>query len=131
MATPQLTAAVVDDDESICRALKRLLSSFGIRADTFNSGEALLETLSSASSSLPGCLITDFEMPGIDGLELQRRLVPTGVPIIFVTATDDDAVRGKALARGAIGYLHKPFDSDLLMRTVWIALGLPQASEVL
>ncbi|MFM0470593.1 response regulator [Paraburkholderia strydomiana] len=94
-------------------------------ANTFSSGEAFLEMLSSATSSLPGCLIVDFNMPRIDGLELQRHLAPTGVPIIFVTATHDDAVREKALARGAAGYLNKPFQSALLIRTVRMALGLP------
>jgi CheY-like chemotaxis protein len=54
-------------------------------------------------------LILDYELPGIDGLELQRRLAPTGVPIIFIAAHDDPAVREKALASGAAGYLNKPF----------------------
>jgi FixJ family two-component response regulator len=64
---------------SVCR-------SAGIEAEIFPDGEAFLGTLSSAASCRPACVIVDFQMPGIDGLELQRRLAPTGVPIIFLTA---------------------------------------------
>jgi FixJ family two-component response regulator len=64
-------------------------------------------------------------MPGMGGLELQRQLAPTGVPIIFIAATLDEAVRGKALARGAAEYLKKPVDSALLISTVRMALVLP------
>ncbi|MBT2792851.1 response regulator transcription factor [Paraburkholderia strydomiana] len=131
MATPNLMVAVGDDDASVCRALKRLLHSVGISANTFSSGEAFLEMLSSATSSLPACLIVDFEMPRIDGLKLQRHLAPTGVPIIFVTATQDEAVREKALAQGAAAYLSKPFESAVLIRTVRMALGIPHLPEAL
>jgi FixJ family two-component response regulator len=71
-------------------------------------------------------VIVDFKMPGIDGLELQRRLAPTGVPIIFITGHDDPAVREKALARGAAGYLKKPFNAAALIRAVEKALELRQ-----
>jgi CheY-like chemotaxis protein len=63
-------------------------------------------------------------MSGIDGLELQRRVAPTGVPIIFVTANDDPAVREKALAQGAAAYLAKPLNGALLIRAVELALAL-------
>jgi FixJ family two-component response regulator len=118
--------AVVDDDESVRRALKRLLHSVGVEAKTFPSGEAFLGTLSSAASCRPACVIVDFKMPGIDGLELQRRLAPTGVPIIFITGHDDPAVREKALARGAAGYLKKPFNAAALIMAVEKALELRQ-----
>jgi FixJ family two-component response regulator len=107
------------------RALKRLLHSVGVKAQTFPSGEALLSTLSSEASCHPACVIVDFQMPGIDGLELLRRLAPTGVPIIFMTGHDDPAVRQKALARGAAGCLKKPFDGTALIRAVEQALELP------
>jgi FixJ family two-component response regulator len=118
--------AVVDDDESVRHALKRLLHSFGVEAETFPSGEAFLSTLSSGASCHPACVIVDFQMPGIDGLELQRRLAPTGVPIIFMTGHDDPAVRKMAFARGAAGYLKKPFDNAALIRAVEKALELPE-----
>jgi FixJ family two-component response regulator len=117
--------AVVDDDESVRRALKRLLQSFAVEAETFPSGEAFLSALSSGVWCRPACVIVDFQMPGIDGLELQRRLAPTGVPIIFMTGHDDPAVRKKAFARGAAGYLKKPLDGDALIRAVKKALQLP------
>jgi FixJ family two-component response regulator len=125
VGSPHQFVAVVDDDDAVCRALKRSLRSAGIEAETFNSGEAFLDMLSSADSSLPGCLIVDSLMPGMGGLELQRQLAPTGVPIIFIAATLDEAVRGKALARGAAEYLKKPVDSALLISTVRMALVLP------
>jgi FixJ family two-component response regulator len=115
--------AVIDDDESVCRAIKRLLRSVGIEAETFCSGEELLDTLSSTASYRPVCVIMDFQMPGINGLELQLRLAPTRVPIIFVTAHDDPTVRDKALASGAAGFLRKPFNGASLLKTVEIALG--------
>jgi FixJ family two-component response regulator len=114
---------VVDDDESVCRAIKRLLRSSGIKAETFSSGEEFLGTLSSAASLRPACVILNFQMPGINGLELQRRLAPTGVPVIFITAHDDPAVREKALASGAAGYLRKLFNDTILVKAVEIALG--------
>jgi FixJ family two-component response regulator len=116
--------AVVDDDESVRRALKRLLHSFGLEAETFPSGEAFLSTPSSGPSCHLACVIVDFQMPGIDGLELQRRLAPTGVPIILMTGHDDPAVRKKAFARGAAGYLKKPLDGAALIRAVEKALEL-------
>jgi FixJ family two-component response regulator len=114
--------AVIDDDESVRRAIKRLLRSVGIKAETFSSGEEFLGTLSSTGSHRPACVILDFQMPGINGLELQRRLAPTLVPVIFITANDDPTVREKALASGAAGYLPKPFDDVTLVTAVGIAL---------
>lgn len=118
--------AVVDDDESVRRAISRLLRSFGLESETFPSGEAFLDTLSSATSSAFACVIADIQMRGIDGLKLQHRMVQRGVPIIFVTGNEDAAVREKALAQGAAGYLKKPVDAALLIGTVEMALGFPE-----
>jgi FixJ family two-component response regulator len=123
MATLNKIVAVIDDDESIARAIKRLLRSVGIKAESFSSGEEFLGALSSTASCRPACVILDYELPGIDGLELQRRLAPTGVPIIFIAAHDDPAVREKALASGAAGYLKKPFNGTILIKIIKIALG--------
>jgi FixJ family two-component response regulator len=122
MASLNKIVAVIDDDESIARAMKRLLRSVGIKTESFSSGEEFLGTLSS-TSGWPACVILDYELPGIDGLELQRRLAPTGVPIIFIAAHDDPAVREKALASGAAGYLKKPFNGTILIKIIKIALG--------
>ena len=121
--------AVVDDDESVRRAIKRLLRSFGLEAETFASGEAFLNTLSSAPSAVYSCVIADVQMPGIDGLELQRRMVQRGVPVIFVTGNEDAAVREEALAQGAAGYLKKPVDGTILIRAVEIASASPGTPE--
>ncbi|MFM0340518.1 response regulator transcription factor [Paraburkholderia fungorum] len=120
--------AVVDDDESVCRAISRLLRSVGIKAETFSSGEEFLGALSTTASCWPACVILDFQMPGINGLELQRRLAPTLVPVIFTTANDDPTVREKALASGAAGYLRKPFDDTTLFTAVGIAIGVAPIS---
>lgn len=119
---------VVDDDESVGRAIKRLLRSVGIGADTFQSGDDFLDTLASMPSYRPACVILDIQMPGLNGLEVQRRLDGTGVPVIVITAYDDVAVREQALAAGAIAYVRKPFNDALLIKTVCTALGIASPS---
>jgi FixJ family two-component response regulator len=124
MANLTQIVAVVDDDELVRRAIERLLRSVGLEAETFPSGEAFLGTLSSVTSPVFACVIADIELPGIDGLELQRRMVQPSVPIIFITGNHDAAVREKALAQGAAGCLTKPLNGDILIRAVEIALEL-------
>ncbi|TDN57822.1 response regulator [Paraburkholderia sp. BL10I2N1] len=119
------TAAVVDDDESVGRAIKRLLRSVGIEAEVFTSGEAFLDTLSSLPSYQPDCVILDIQMPGTNGLEIQHQLVGRGMPVIMITAGDDALAREQALAAGAVGYLRKPFNGSVLIRIVQGAMGLP------
>jgi len=115
---------VVDDDASVGRAIKRLLRSVGIVADTFASGDEFLDTLSSMPSYRPDCVILDVQMPGSNGLEVQRRLAGQPVPVIFITAHDDAGVRDEALAAGAVAYLRKPFNDALFIRTVCAALNI-------
>jgi FixJ family two-component response regulator len=119
--------AVVDDDESVGRAIKRLLRSVGIGADTFSSGDDFLDALAAMPAYRPACVILDIQMPGINGLEVQRRLAGNGMPVILITAYDDIAVREEGLAAGATGYLLKPFNDALLIRTVQTALGIPSS----
>jgi FixJ family two-component response regulator len=113
---------VVDDDESVSRAIKRLLRSIGIAAETFASGDAFLEALASMPSYRPDCVILDVQMPGLNGLEVQRRLSGQGIPVIFITAHDEFGVREHALASGAVAYLRKPFNDELFVKTVRAAL---------
>lgn len=115
---------VVDDDESVSRAIKRLLRSIGVEADAFSSGESFLEALSSNRTYHPACLILDVQMPGLNGLDVQRRLAGTSLPIIFITAHDDAGIREEALSAGALAYLRKPFDDETFVRTVRSALGI-------
>jgi len=114
--------SIVDDDESIRQALDGLLRSAGLPAAAFGSVE---EFLRSGQLATTGCLILDLRMPGIDGLELQQRLVAEGhrVPIIILTAHGDDGARDRALAAGALALLSKPFDADVLLGAVSAALG--------
>jgi FixJ family two-component response regulator len=116
--------AIVDDDESVCRAVRRLVRSVAMTAETFSSGQNFLDLLEAMPSFQPDCLILDMQMPGMNGLEVQERLVKTGkaVPVIFITAHDEVGVREKALAAGAVAFLRKPFNDELLIKTMGEAL---------
>lgn len=106
--------SVVDDDESIRESLPDLLTVFGFAAQTFSSAE---EFLASEQISQTRCLILDIAMPGMTGPDLQRELKvrQQTIPIIFITAEKNEAVRRRLLREGAIECLFKPFsDSDLL-----------------
>jgi FixJ family two-component response regulator len=106
--------SVVDDDESIRESLPDLLKVFGFAAQTFSSAE---EFLASDQIDQTRCLILDIAMPGMTGPDLQRELKirQQQIPIIFITAARDEAVRPRLLKEGAVECLFKPFsDSDLL-----------------
>ncbi|MFM0628199.1 response regulator transcription factor [Paraburkholderia xenovorans] len=123
MVNPNQIVAVVDDDESVCRAIRRLLQSVGIEAETFASGEEFLDTLSAIPSYRPSCVILDIQMPGISGLEVQRQLAPTGLPVIMITAHDELSARQTALVSGAVAYLRKPLNGAILIKAVEMAVG--------
>jgi FixJ family two-component response regulator len=114
----------VDDDESVCRALRRLLRSLSMDAEIFSSGQQFLDLVEAMPSFHPDCLVLDVQMPGMNGLELQDRLAMTGqtIPVIFITAHDEVGVRERALGAGALAFLRKPFDDELLVRTLRAAL---------
>jgi FixJ family two-component response regulator len=116
--------AVVDDDESVGRAVKRLLRSAGIGSDTFSDGEAFLDKVASTPSYRPDCAVVDIQMPRVNGFEVQRRLAGTGIPVILISAHEDAGVREHGLACGAVGYLRKPFNDSLFIRAVQNALGM-------
>ncbi|ARP83277.1 response regulator [Bordetella genomosp. 8] len=110
--------AIVDDDASVCRAIKRLLSSVGVAADTFATGDAFLETYESIPSYRPACIVLDMQMPGLNGLQVQQRLADSGIPVVFITAHDEADVREHALSGGAAAYLRKPFNDDVFIRAI-------------
>jgi FixJ family two-component response regulator len=114
--------AVVDDDESVRRAIKRLLRSAGLAAEMFKSGDDFLDMFESIPSYRPACIVLDIQMPGLNGLEVQQRLAGSGIPVIFITAHDEAGVREQALASGAAGYLHKPFNDEVLIKAVRTAI---------
>ncbi len=114
----------MDDDESVCRAIKRLVRSLGMNADTFASGQELLDLVEAMPSFHPDCVVLDMQMPGLNGLEVQERLAKSGsrLPIIFITAHDDAGMRERALAAGAVAFLRKPFNDALFIKTLRVAI---------
>lgn len=115
---------IVDDDESVCRAIRRLVRSVAMDAETFSSGQSFLDLLEAMPSFQPDCLILDVQMPGMNGLDVQEQLVKRGktVPVIFITAHDEVGVREKTLAAGAMAFIRKPFNDELLIKTMREAL---------
>lgn len=110
--------AIVDDDESVRRAARRLVRSLGMDADTFGSGQDLLDLLEAMPSFRPDCVVLDMRMPGLSGLEIQQRLSGSGLPVIFITGHDDPVARERALAAGAVAVLRKPFSDDVFLRAL-------------
>src|SRR6202048_3278415 len=117
MTGNQIIVMIVDDDDSIRKAVRRLMKSYGFAVETFASAEEFLGSDRLAKTS---CLVLDVHMPGLNGLELQKRLVASGsvVPIIFITAFTDDRARAQAMNAGAASYLAKPFSDEALLN--WI-----------
>jgi FixJ family two-component response regulator len=106
--------SIVDDDESVRIALNSLVRSLGYIAHTFASAEDFLRSPRLNETS---CLITDVQMPGINGIELQTQLRAKGLrmPIVFITAYPDERTRARSLDAGAVCYLTKPFDEETLI----------------
>jgi len=113
---------VVDDDESILRALRRLLDATGFRVETFSSAEQFLK---SEHPERADCLVLDVHLSGLSGLELQERLATSGVstPVVIITAHDEAPTRERARRAGAVEYLRKPFDDDSLIDAIHKAIG--------
>jgi FixJ family two-component response regulator len=114
--------AVVDDDESIRKSLKRLLTGSGFDVNTFESGYRFLASI---PAQRPDCIVLDMHMPDLNGLELQAHLMQDEqmIPILFITAHDDAGLRTRALAAGAVGYLDKPVRKDVLLASLNKAVG--------
>jgi FixJ family two-component response regulator len=122
--TPVVYIAVVDDDESFCRSLGRLLRAAQYQPVTYRSAEAFL-----ADTKHPrfDCLLLDIHLPGISGLELGRRLAAVGspTPVIYITAHDDATTRAAAQAAGCTAFISKVGPSDALLKAVADALDSP------
>lgn len=112
---------VIEDDESYRAAVERLLRSAGFSVQAFGSAEAFLN---SGRQHESGCLISDIRMPGMSGLELQSKLNSDHCPIptIFITAHGDEKMRLQAMRGGAVMFLTKPFDDEILLEAVRVAL---------
>ncbi|NGM24174.1 response regulator [Roseomonas stagni] len=113
--------AVVDDDQGIRMALRSLLRSVGYTVQLFADGPSFL---ADADPTPPDCLVTDIQMPGMSGLDLQRavRARYPHLPVIIVTAFPEEAIRKQAMADGARCFLSKPFDSEAILRCLTEAL---------
>jgi FixJ family two-component response regulator len=124
MMDKPLLVTVVDDDESVRESLPDLLRLCGFAVEAFSSGEAFL---ASDVVSRTSCLLLDVAMPGMSGPELQHELTRRRqtIPIVFITANGDRAVRPRLLARGAVECLFKPFSETALLDAVGAALEQP------
>ena len=116
--------AIVDDDESIRAALQGFMKEAGLPAQAFASAE---EFLAAGELNQVGCLVADIRMPGMSGLELQARLNAERhrIPIVFITAHGDASMRMQALRAGAVEFLAKPFDEEVLLDCVRAAMENP------
>ena len=113
--------AVVDDDQSVREALENLINSVGFEVRLFASAEDFLDSDAPANTD---CAVLDLRLPGISGLELQRRLAANGqsTPVIIITAQGDDKSHAEAVAAGAIAFLNKPFKEEVLLAAIDSAL---------
>jgi len=115
--------SVVEDDDSVRESLQCLIRSFGFSVEAFASAE---EFLKSDHLRDTRCLILDVRMRGMNGFELQRRLLASHpeIPVIFITAHGNEAARSQALRDGAVAYLLKPFTEEALLSAIHAALKL-------
>jgi two-component system, LuxR family, response regulator FixJ len=116
---------VIDDDEAVRHSIEFLLRTSGLTARTYDSASAFLDALPTID---PGCIITDVRMPGITGIELLRRLTEMRIkmPVIVITGHGDVPLAVEAMKNGAVDFLEKPFEDELLLGSVRSALNRSQ-----
>jgi len=121
MTKEQIMIYVIDDDESVRKAFKRLLRSVNFDVETFSSAEEFLQSQKPNKNS---CIIIDIKMPGLTGFDLQRKLAAQGIqiPVIVISASDDAQVRGQARELGAVAFFRKPIDDQALLDAIWWAI---------
>jgi FixJ family two-component response regulator len=114
------TVFVIDDDANVRASIQGLLKAVGLRSEIFETAE---EFLRNQEPGGPGCLVLDVSLPGVSGLELQRKLADSGVriPIIFLTGHGDIPMTVKAIQSGAVEFLTKPFDDQALLNAIQMA----------
>jgi FixJ family two-component response regulator len=115
MTTRPKIIAVVDDDASMLTSIQRLLNAYGFMTKAFPSAEAFLDAVADAD-----CLLVDIHLGGMSGIDLRHLLTASGskLPVIFMTAFDDEATRTQAHSAGCVAFLHKPFVADLLIGAI-------------
>ncbi len=121
VAKRQSVIYVIDDDESVRAALKRLFRSVDLDVETFSSAE---EFLSSPRQERDACILIDIRMPGLTGFDLQRELMSRGIqaPVIVISASDDVQTRQHARELGAEAFFRKPVDDSALLDAIWWAI---------
>ena len=114
---------LIDDDESVRKALQRLLRSAGLDVKAFSSAEEFLQSANLAEKG--ACIILDIRMPGLTGFDLQEKLASKGIriPVITVSAFDDAATRERARKLGATAFFRKPVDGEALIDAIHWAIG--------
>jgi len=119
---PPRTVAVVEDDPSMRRSVERLLNAHGFVTEGYSSAEAFLHR---DPASRIGCIVLDIHLGGMSGIELRHRLKGSGskLPVVFITAVDDEALELQGAQAGCVAYLHKPFPAELFIGAVNKALG--------
>lgn len=127
MDRSRLRIAVVDDDESVRKALKRLLRAANLDATTFASGRDFLNSL---AAQLPDCIVLDLHMPGMSGMDVQQQLARDGLrlPTVIITGHDEPETRSRCLSAGAAAYLRKPLDDETLLDAIHRAAGTARSS---
>lgn len=125
----QPTVHVVDDDPEVCRSLKYLIQGAGIKVSTYSSAR---EFLASNAATKPGCLILDIRLPGTNGLEVQENLAAMGssMPVIIISGFADVPLAVRAMRKGAMDLLEKPFDSTLLLERIRQALDMDREAQI-
>src|SRR5260221_9848990 len=128
MIDPDPIVFIVDDDLSVRRTTERLIRSAGFKAQTFTSAR---EFLASPRPEGPACLVLDVRMPGLSGMELQRELTQSGIPIpiIFITGHGDIPMSVRAMKAGAVEFLTKPFRSRSLLEAVRAAIERDRSAQ--
>jgi FixJ family two-component response regulator len=119
---------VIDDDNSVRKALQRLVHSVGMKVETFTSAK---EFLSRPPYAGPGCLVLDIRMPGLSGLDLQAELAKTGMtlPVVFITGHGTIPLSVRAMKAGAIDFLEKPFEDQALLDLIQHTLKYDQKTR--
>ena len=120
MVRTQTMIAIVDDEPSVCRALGRLVRINGLHAELFATGHEFLARLEEDESFQPDCVLLDIHMPGVSGIEVERRLRQTGrsLPVVFVTAHDGADQWRQAMTADGVSVLQKPVTADVLFRAI-------------
>lgn len=113
---------LIDDDEGVRQAVAFLLTTAGFAVRVYDSAIAFLDALPTVQ---PGCIVTDVRMPGMDGLALQRALKPLGIglPVIVITGHGDVPLAVEAMKAGAVDFIEKPFNDEMLLSAIRVAIG--------